>query len=76
MRIPENLSFEEKQKLAKLQFSVKCRIFYCNQRKGNYCCTYCLLSEECDDVCLNHPDKCDCTTKKFCKTKSTMERHS
>ncbi len=38
----------------------KCKIFNCDHRHGNYCCHGCKYKKtgECDNPCLNSPDKC------------------
>lgn len=34
----------------------RCKIFYCDHRKGNYCCFDC--PKKCKNRCLNNPNKC------------------
>lgn len=32
--------------------------YYCDRRKGNYCCTTCGYSPGCKRKCLNSPERC------------------
>lgn len=34
----------------------RCRIFYCDHRRGSYCCADC--GRGCSHGCLNDPDRC------------------
>ena len=39
--------------------SPECRMdYYCDRRKGNYCCADCGYSPGCKRKCLNSPDRC------------------
>lgn len=37
----------------------KCEIAACRKKTGKPCCYYCSEKDGCEDVCLNHPDKCE-----------------
>ncbi len=34
----------------------QCKVFYCDRRRGRYCCADC--TRKCDNRCLNQPRKC------------------
>ncbi len=40
---------------------LKCKLFYCGKRKGYYCCHSYEKIQECNNRCLNTPEKCNCT---------------
>lgn len=35
-----------------------CKLFYCETKHGNYCCTKCEFKDSCKNACLNKPKMC------------------
>lgn len=35
-----------------------CKLFNCDRKHGNYCCTDCERRRKCKNPCLNHPSRC------------------
>lgn len=35
-----------------------CKIFFCDRKRGAYCCRKCDRLQKCGNPCLNSPDKC------------------
>lgn len=38
--------------------SCKSRLKHCRKSASGFCCIYCEQKNECEDACLNRPDKC------------------
>lgn len=36
----------------------ECGLFYCDKKRGGYCCYKCVLRKRCKNHCKNSPDKC------------------
>ncbi len=37
-----------------------CKIHFCQVVKTKLCCVECSRQETCENVCLNHPSRCEC----------------
>lgn len=36
----------------------RCKIFNCDNRRGNFCCAECGRKRTCKNLCLNNPNQC------------------
>ena len=37
---------------------MRCTLFNCDKRHGHYCCAVCHLRSQCQNPCLNNPERC------------------